>query len=365
MADRILAFLDRNTVLQLMTSASVAPFCDHFHVSDYYCPLHGTKHKRDLERESGEAVEAMEEVSGGDVVDNVVLQDAVVDNAVAEAAAVKSKEGDTRKIITEDNGDGDDSDTLNSDKKKAAKDEQTPPPAEEENEGKTTVEVRCIDCVEAALGNYRCQECEDFEPENDIFDCDYCDIRRCRGCHCDDYPAGDCEKCKRESCGRGDGCPRMLYCENCYSSHCKECEAWDTTNTCAGACRVSFCNECKETEMRECDVCQKDSKCVHCFYNDCGNTCDKCEKHFCEGSDCPDIFHCESCDSFFCSICDITDGFCDVCELSWCKSCLSGYMCNSCGKSHDVDCAPTVCCEACGKPSCQDCQNKPHVTRNC
>ena len=88
MADRILAFLDRNMVLQLMTSASVAPFCDHFHVSDYYCPLHGTKLERDLKRESGEAVEVMTEVSDGDVVNNTVVQDAVLQDAVVDNAVL-------------------------------------------------------------------------------------------------------------------------------------------------------------------------------------------------------------------------------------------------------------------------------------
>ena len=95
--------------------------------------------------------------------------------------------------------------------------QQTQPPSEEENEGKATVEVRCIDCAEAALGNYRCQEYEGFASEDFIFDCDCCDIRRCEGFHHNEYPAERCETCERESCGRGcsDGCPPTLYCDNC------------------------------------------------------------------------------------------------------------------------------------------------------
>ena len=140
-ADRIFAFSDRSTVLQLISSTiSLAP---HFHATDYLFPLHDAKLKRDIERESAEAIEAMSEVRGGDIVDNAVVQDGVVivkeregnviefdDEAVVltivvEAAAVKPKEGATGKITAEDNDDGDDSDIPNGDKKKAAKDEQT------------------------------------------------------------------------------------------------------------------------------------------------------------------------------------------------------------------------------------------------
>ena len=67
--------------------------------------------------------------------------------------------------------------------------QQTQPPSEEENEGKATVEVRCIDCAKAALGNYRCQEYEGFASEDFIFDCDCCDIRRCEDFHHNEYPA--------------------------------------------------------------------------------------------------------------------------------------------------------------------------------
>ena len=208
MADRILVFLDRNSVMMLLHEKCLAPFRDHFHLSNYYCSRHGTKfEQRDLERESNEeAVENAEEEDGDDDGDddgNNDGNDSDSDNGNTLArrnvlrliaARVEREEWESNEEAIE-----------NAEEDVAAGDDVV------DNE---VTEVRCIDCVEEESVNFRCEECEKFEGEFGFLECYHCEITRCENCHHYSDEWGVCVRCERQSCGRQNSsnindCPRI------------------------------------------------------------------------------------------------------------------------------------------------------------
>eukprot|EP00797_Seminavis_robusta_P020194 Sro307_g113400.1 n/a (415) ;mRNA; r:58822-60066 len=346
MAEQVLGFLDRGSVLQCL---EVAELCERFDIKDHYCTLHGTK----------------------------------LESQVAHRRFLK------KLVRNEDNDQGDNENLEENEANmdvddKGGKEEKTAK-KDETNE----VKIECVDCVEAEFYRDRCNVCDRFEPVDGLIQCGNCSYQECGpflwSCH---GSMGFCRSCLQHVCAR-PGCKQWEYCDCCFEPLCEGCEdfmfcegcarqrctdCFYENGMCCDKCSAELCDDCEY--QRPCEVCGQElcSRCTRTFYcevgkhgvcEDCSELveCDACdEEHGCLECCYQGCFRCGACHGVYCRE-ECKDYIsCEICCEEFCTSCDKGWFCHACQEYHCSAHAELSRFQGCGKGSqdkkfqCAECQ---------